>query len=286
MHELMRRTGSANPNQFAQWFDEATASWTDVEAPSHKPSKRIKQVTATKDQKKWYRIARGQQPLSERTLEQLARLFPDVRQYFFEGPDRLWEALWGPVHRLWDVCAVVFYDTPFRPNCEIESDVTVVTTYAGPSLTFDESLYNFECALLLRPYNDDGNEYELRDLSDSIAMYRLHQAVSALAKTDGVGAYRCVRACMDTVELWDQFDAFNTFSSLCVYDAINRELTETEIQRLKNEPSYRDSVRIGVGDIEQYAKWPRFFCSNKERMEILRIAPPERYQASLALQTY
>lgn len=273
MHELMRRTGSANPNQFAQWFDEATASWTFEDAQGRGPGEEIKQVTATREQKKWYRIARGQQSLSEKALAQLARLFPDARQYFLEGPERLWEALWGPIHRLWDVCGVVFHDVPFEPDRGIESDITFVTTYVGPTLKFEESLYNFERALLLRPYEDHENEFQLRDLSDSIAMYRLHQAVNALARTDGVGAYRCVRACMDAVELWDQFDAFNTFSSFCVYEAINRELTEMEIHRLINEPSYRNSVGIGDGDIEEYAKWPRFFCSNKQRMEILRIAP-------------
>lgn len=274
MHELMRRTGSANPNQFAQWFDDATASWTCEELQEHGPDEKIKQVTATKDQKKWYRIARGQQALSERALGQLSRLFSDARQYFAEGPDQLWEALWGPVHRLWDVCACIASDTPFVPNSDSDDGATViVATCAGPDLKLDETLYNFERGLLQWEDHPHDREFRLFDLSNSIAFYRLHQAVNALAQTDGVGAYRCVRMCMDARELWDQFVAFNTFSSFCVFEAINSELTEIEIRRLKNEPSYRKSVGIDLDDIEEYAKWPSTFCTNHQRMEILRIAP-------------
>jgi hypothetical protein len=279
MHELMRRTGSANPNQFAQWFDDATASWTCDESHEHGPDE--KQITATKDQKKWYRITRGQQALSERALGQLARLFPDARQFFLEGPDQLWEALWGPVHRLWDVCACVAYDTPFVPNSDPDDGITVVgTTFAGPSLKFDESLYNFECGFFRLNECPLDDEIQLFDLSNSIAFYRLHQAVNALAQTDGVGAYRCVRMCMDARELWDQFVAFSTFSSFCVFEAINSELTEIEIRRLRNEPSYRKSVGIDVDDIEEYAKWPTTFCTNQQRMEILRIPPWSPFRPS------
>lgn len=274
MHELMRRTGSANPNQFAQWFDDATASWTCEELQEHGPDERIKQVTATKDQKKWYRIARGQQALSERALGQLTRLFPDARQYFVEGPDQLWEALWGPVHRLWDVCACIAYDVPFVPNSESDEGLPViVTTYAGPDLKLDESLCNFERSLLMWADHPDVPEFQLFNLSNAVAFYRLHHALNALAQTDGVGAYRCVRMCMDARELWDQFVAFSTFSTFCVFEAINDELTEIEIRRLKNEPSYRKSVGIDVDDIEEYSKWPTTFCTNQQRMDILRVRP-------------
>ncbi|MGA7776974.1 MAG: hypothetical protein WCA85_04595 [Paraburkholderia sp.] len=284
MHELMRRTGAANPNQFAQWFDDATASWTWEDPQDRRPDKKTKQLTATKEQKKWYRIVRGQQALSEKALGQLARLFPDVYHYFAKGPDRLFEALWGPIQGLWDICENTTYDTPFWPNCDPDSGVTLVgKTYTGPSLNFAESLYNFERGLLLRPYDDFDKELDLFDLSCAIAMYRLHQAANSIAKTDGVGAYRCVRLCMDVVALWDQFDAFNTFSSFCVYEAINRELTEAEIRRLKGEPSYRESVGVSVGDIERYANWPRTFYSDRQRMEILQIDLPPRYRS---LQTW
>lgn len=281
MHELMRRTGSANPNQFAQWFDDATASWTCEELHEDGPDEKIKQVTATKDQKKWYRIVRGQQALSERALRQLTTLFPDARQYFLEGPDQLWEALWGPVDRLWDVCACIGIDTPFVPNPESDDGVTLIgTTYAGPELRFDASLYNFERRFFQLNYYPKDDEIQLLDLAHAIAFYRLHQAVNALAQTDGVGAYRCVRMCMDARELWDQFVAFNTFSSFCVYAAINNELTAIEIRRLKNEPSYRKSVGIDLDDIEEYSKWPSTFCTSQQRMEILRIPPWSPFQPS------
>jgi len=270
MHELMRRTGSANPNQFAQWFDKATASWTDEKAQGREPNRKIKQVTATKEQKKWYRIARGQQTLSPKALEQLSRLFTDARQYYLSGPGRLWEALWGPVHQLWAVCAMVSYETPYRPDPEIDPG----ETHTGPDLSFEESLYNFECGLLLRCGEHHEEELlELRDLSDSIALYRLHQAVNFIGATDGVGAYRSVRMCLDAREISEQFEAFNTFSSFCVYEVINRELTEMEMHRLKHEPSYRKSVGIELDLIEDYAKWPHAFCSNEERMDILHIGP-------------
>ncbi|CAB3799636.1 hypothetical protein LMG28688_04966 [Paraburkholderia caffeinitolerans] len=282
MHELMRRTGSANPNQFAQWFDEATASWTGEEAPSRKPNKRIKQVTATKEQKKWYRIVRGQQALSPKGLKQLSKLFPDAPQYFLEGPDRLWQALWGPVDQLWTICSCVVYDMPYRPDPEVDPG----ELFTSPELSFEESLYNFECSLLLRRRQFRDEEIELRDLAESIALYRLHNAVNSLGATDGVGAYRCVRMCMDAVELWDQFDAFNTFSSFCVYGAINGELTEMEIRRLKYEPSYRKSVGVSLADIEHYAKWPRDFCSEEDRMETLHICRSASSDSKFKLRDY
>ncbi|CAJ7592234.1 Uncharacterised protein [Burkholderia pseudomallei] len=270
MHELMRATGSANPNQFAQWFDDATASWQSEHAQADMRDKKIKQVTATKDQKKWYRIARGQQALSPKALEQLTKLFPDALQYFLNGPARLWEALWGPVYKLWGICATVSYETPYRPDPEIDPG----ETETGPELSFEASLYNFECGLLqrCREYRDD-ELLRLRDLSNSIALYRLHQVVNSIGATDGVGAYRCVRMCLDSEELRDQFYAFSTFSSFCVYETINGELIEMEMRRLRDEPSYLESVGVGIDLIKDYAWWPHAFCSNEERMDILHIGP-------------
>ncbi|MBB5506939.1 hypothetical protein [Paraburkholderia atlantica] len=167
------------------------------------------------------------------------------------------------------------------PNSESDDGVTVIgPTYAAPDLKFDESLYNFECRFFQLNYCPKDDEIQLLDLAHSIAFYRLHQAVNALAQTDGVGAYRCVRMCMDARELWDQFVAFNTFSSFCVYAAINNELTAIEIRRLKNEPSYRKSVGIDLDDIEEYSKWPSTFCTNQQRMEILRIPPWSPFRPS------
>lgn len=262
MHELMRRTGSANPNQFAQWFDEATASWCD--GAQGDGCDQTKQVTGTKDQKKWYRIARGQQVLSSKALTQLTRLFPDANEYYWSGPRELWYALWGPLQCLWTIAGSVVHDWEPGPHDPGE-------TFTGPELSFEESLYNFECDLLFR-LDDVDEEFDLRDLSQSIALYRLHRAVNELGKTDGVGAYRCVRMCMDAKELQDHVHAFSTFSSICVYGAINAELIEREIRRLKGEPSYRESVGIGIAHIEDYARWPHTFCSAEERKEILHIA--------------
>ncbi|MCY1294996.1 hypothetical protein D9M68_365330 [compost metagenome] len=76
MHELMRRTGSENPHQFAGWYDRITHSHTQ-------------------DSGKWRANFAGSRPLSKRQLSELAQIYPDAYDYHENGPEGLWRALWG-----------------------------------------------------------------------------------------------------------------------------------------------------------------------------------------------
>ncbi|HGM6965840.1 TPA: hypothetical protein ACKQDH_003340 [Pseudomonas aeruginosa] len=76
MHELMHRTGSENPHQFAGWYDRITHSHTQ-------------------DSGKWRANFAGSRPLSKRQLIELAQIYPDTHSYHQNGPNGLWRALWG-----------------------------------------------------------------------------------------------------------------------------------------------------------------------------------------------
>lgn len=260
MREVIWWSGTANPNQFGPWFDGQTVSWTY--APKSAANAKSGQLKATRGQKKWYRLAKGEFGISQTDLGYLARLFPDTYNQFWNGPDQLWSALWGPSEDLWMICGASVYPSPFRdPNEEPEP-------FAGPVLTFGESLDNFESSLLGKKLLF-GLPLELRDLVESIAMYRLHQTVNRFAKTDGIGAYRCVRMCLDAPEIRCHLRALSAFAKFSLYDAINNELVSMELDRLTHESSYRASV--GTEDAEAYARNPSAFCSNEQRMELLRI---------------
>ncbi|MCY1289136.1 hypothetical protein D9M69_435920 [compost metagenome] len=76
MHELMWRTGSTNPHQFAGWFDKLTYSHTQ-------------------DSGKWRANFAGTRPLSKNQLYELGRIFTDAHSHYQNGPCDLWRALWG-----------------------------------------------------------------------------------------------------------------------------------------------------------------------------------------------
>lgn len=64
MCEVIRRSGSGNPNQFGRWFDAETTSWTYAPKSAANANAKSGQVKATLGQKKWYRLAKGEFPLS------------------------------------------------------------------------------------------------------------------------------------------------------------------------------------------------------------------------------
>lgn len=76
MHELMHRTGSANPYQFAGWYDEMTHSHTQ-------------------DSGKWRANFAGARSLSKNQLDALGQIFADTHSHYQNGPCDLWRALWG-----------------------------------------------------------------------------------------------------------------------------------------------------------------------------------------------
>ena len=76
MHELMCRTGSSNPHQFAGWYDQMTHSHTQ-------------------DSGKWRANFAGARPLSQKQLDALGQIFADTHSYYQNGPSGVWRALWG-----------------------------------------------------------------------------------------------------------------------------------------------------------------------------------------------
>ncbi|SDQ22649.1 hypothetical protein SAMN05443245_0461 [Paraburkholderia fungorum] len=264
MWEAIRRSGSANPNQFGRWFDAQTATWTHIPKSGSDANAKSGQLKATEDQKKWYPFAKGESPLSKATLSYLARLLPDIYSNHWSGPERLWEALWGPPEDLWSICGASVYQSPLpKPDADPE-------LFAGSGLPFEESLHNFEASLLAR-HLMYGPELELRDLTESIAMYRLHQSVNRLAKTGGAGAYRCVRICLDAPEVRWHLRSLSAFANFSLYDELNSELVATELDRLKREPSYRTA--IDTSDVQAYVLNPREFCSEEQKVELALITP-------------
>lgn len=244
VRELAWRVGAANPHQFAGWFDERTG-------------------VSTQTMGKWRFNFNGERPLSEQQLNWLS-IFPElgnVRRFYLAGPADLWRALWGEdANELWALCGhhvhPYAYDDP-----DTLLRITDAVLLSGPGLCFEESLYNFECSILLG--QQYGQALDLRNLTESIAFCRLHQAINRIARIDGVGAYRCVRMCFDDDGVSDHL------SRLGIREMLDQELTRTEVARLESEPSYRAAV--GVDDVDSYARNPFKFCSIVERMEALRI---------------
>jgi hypothetical protein len=184
---------------------------------------------------KWRRNFNGQASLKEEQLDLLCGHFSDARHFYEDGPDNLWRALWGDAGGLWDICKL--------------------RGHAGPELPFSESVAAIEFSIYGKGW------LELDDLARSIAIYRLHIEINRWARTDGVGAYRCVRICLDDANVKKELDA------LGVYDRLHWYLYHIEIYRLISEDSYRDMVR--ADDLVDYAMNPRAFCSTEQRVASL-----------------
>lgn len=241
MNGLRIRTGAQNVSQFSEWINQRTEhlGWPDM-----------------KDSNKWYKYFKGdvsQEP--RRVLRLLKELFPETFSFFNEGPARIWTAMWSQsAETLWSICGFTGCEYPDQYSDE-------GTCLTGQPLAFCESAYNFECSLLMKI--DFGETLELRDLTDSIAIYRIHQMINSIHKTDEIGPYRCVRICLDDTNI------ISELKSLGIYELIDEELTKTEIARLKSEPCYR--ISVGAEDLDFYASHPFLHCPIQERMSMLRI---------------
>ncbi|MEX3556338.1 MAG: hypothetical protein VB131_07235 [Burkholderia gladioli] len=188
LNELAARAGTKNPEQFAKWFDAEMGDRHPMFGYSEEGSA----GAGTEGSGKWGKNFNGRTVLKAEYLTHLGELFPDAEQLYRDGPERLWTALWCPEEDLWSVCGTVAH---FRGW---PSDEHLV--FAGAELTFDESLYNIECSLLTTvQYAGDDLDCPcaptLKDLARAIALWRMHQRLNSIARTEGVGAYRCVYVC-------------------------------------------------------------------------------------------
>lgn len=272
MHELLRRVGAENTNQFASWFDSETRHWSKRPQRRAKSSEAV-QLPETQNQKKWYRIIEGRQAVSERSLSELRRLFPDAKNYFFSGHSRLFEAMWGDIDELWDIASFTGHSLELPGLGSLNHtpqliDPHTLETWVDASLPFTEALYNFECSLYGRL--QFGESLTIRDLSEAIALYRIHIAISRLCLTDGVGAYRCVRMCLDSEDVAANLKSLGAHrAKIDIFEAVSTELLHAERFRLRSEPAYQMS--IGVDTTDHYAVNPFAYCSHEARMQTLRI---------------
>lgn len=239
MRELAQRVGAENPHQFAGWFDKQTGVETQASG-------------------KWRLNFSGDRPLSPQQLQMLSRIDGDVAHLHCDGPADLWRALWGDVHELWPLCRNRFCDVgPMlddRTWSEIEGEF-------GDEKTFGSALREFEGELLL------ADAYcaplSVRHLTEVIALYRLHQHLNSIAPsdTDGIGAYRCVRMCLDDRIVQGELHR------LGVGELLRDYLAEMEIGRLNAEPSYRAAINV-----DSSAQWiinPRAVVSDNVRWQAL-----------------
>lgn len=241
MNSLRIRVGAQNPCQFSDWFDRETVhlGWTD-----------------TKDSNKWYKYFKGdvgQNPT--RILHLLGSLFPDCAGLFHEGPERLWTALWSDsTEELWSICTYTC--------CAFEGDEEgSLDVMTGNTIFFGESATNFEINLISKLLHSE--PYTLSDLSESIALYKIHQTINRIHKTEEISPYRCIKMCLDAENISSEL------KELGIYDFIYLELTKTEISRLRDESFYRMST--GASDIAQYALNPFGQRSVQDRMVELGV---------------
>lgn len=242
MNALRLRVSAQNPSQFSEWINHVSEplGWSDM-----------------KDSNKWYKYFRGDvSQVPTRMLRLLNEIFPDAHSLFHEGPDRIWSAMWAEdVTDLWQICSFLGYEYEDQEESE-------KTCLAGNTLKFSETAYNFECNLILNTELED--QINLSLFTEAIAIYRIHEMINKIHRTDDVGPYRCVKMCLDTQKVT------NELKSLGIYEFIYNEVIRTEISRLTNESYYR--VSVGTHDATGYALDPFLHCSITERMETLRIS--------------
>lgn len=241
MRELAKRVGAENPHQFAGWFDEHTGMDTQASG-------------------KWRLNFSGDRPLSPQQLQLLSRLDGEVARLHSNGPAELWRALWGDVCELWSLCRSRFTNDGPMLDDRIWSAIEGEFVNEKP---FGSALREFEGELLLADaYREP---LTLRHLTEAIAFYRLHQRMNSLApsEVDGVGLYRCVRMCLDDI------DVLYKLSLLGIYADVVSELEDMEFWRLRRDKSCR--MIIATDDLADYVGNPRAFVTDDSRWESLNF---------------
>lgn len=248
---LMDRAECPNPNQFGAWINKESEKlgWKD-----------------TQHSNKWYKLIDGKlthPPV--KAVQMLNQLFHDAERLYNDGPANLWRALWGNATDpavLWPLC---------RTRIDSNGPWFDETTWEGIEAnsinerTFRETIREFEGELLLAKAYDE--VLSLNHLTEAIALYRLHQATNSLARSDidGIGAYRCIRHCLDDPWVYWELTSFDGFR------LIHDQLVEMEIGRLTTERSYAASIGIDPGRVEWYADDPLSYIEDGTRWDHLNL---------------
>jgi hypothetical protein len=251
MNVLMKRIGCSNPNQFGAWIncESERFGWRD-----------------TQHSKKWYKLIDGEFTYPPvKPVHMLSQLFHDAEHIYNDGPANLWRSLWGNAVDptvLWPLCR-----TRFDSNGPWFDEITWREIEAEflNERTFRETIREFEGELLLAVAY--GEPLTLNHLTEAVALYRLHQATNCLAVSDidGVGAYRCIRHCLEEPSIFLELDSYNGF------DLVRDELVEMEIGRLTAERSYLASIGIGRHQVALYADDPLSWIDTAVRWDAINL---------------
>jgi hypothetical protein len=225
----MEKKAAANSYQFSQWFDD--------EIHKLDPEGRDSQSSG-----KWRKNLAGDVALGKKDLRVLAKLIPDVEDYFQHGPDNLWDALWGGDSRLWEICAIKGHNTGRKSEGSQAQDLV---TLVGPDIPFNESLFNFECILLAK-YKRLNGDLEMKDLASALSIYRLHQRLIQIARVDGTSAYRCVKLCLWSPSVSRQLE------NLRIYGRIATDLLVEESDRIKGVGAHRKCIAKSIFGSEDH----------------------------------
>jgi hypothetical protein len=247
----MRMAKCPNTHQFGAWINKESEQlgWGD-----------------TQDSNKWRKLIDGELTYPPvKSVQMLSRLFHDAERLYNDGPANLWRALWGNAADptvLWSLCRTrLDSEGPWLPEIIWEE----IEASSLRERTFRETIREFEGELLLaKAY---GEFLNLNHLTEAIALYRLHQATNSLARSDidGVGAYRCIRHCLDDPSIFLELESFDGFRF------IHNELVEMEIGRLTTERSYCSSVGIDTDQAEWYADAPLSYIDDGTRWDCLEL---------------
>ncbi|SAK41867.1 hypothetical protein AWB79_00499 [Caballeronia hypogeia] len=248
---LTKRIGRKNVNQFGDWVncESVRLGWKDTQSSN-----------------KWAKLDSGKfKNPPVKPIQMLSQLFDDAESVYINGPANLWQALWGDAtdpNVLWPLCRTRFASC--GPWIDEPTWEAIKSEY-NDERTFLETMRAFEGELLFALKCKE--PITLNHLTESIALYRLHQITNTLtvSNVDGVGAYRCIRHCLDDVHLWHELHSYGAFR------LINDELIDMEINRLAAERSYRTSIGIDRHLIQMYADDPLPWIEDDDRWRMLNF---------------
>lgn len=251
MNVLMKEIGSSNPHQFGAWINRESErlGWKD-----------------TQQSNKWNKLIKGKfTKRPDKPIAMLSLLFRNAKQVYDDGPANLWRALWGDATNpatLWPLCRTRFdSDGPWFYQITWEE----IEAKFLDERTFRDTIREFEGELLLAIAYDQ--PLTLNHLTESVALYRLHQATNRLARTDvdGVGAYRCIQLCLNDLCVSSELKSYDALS------LVRDEVVEIEIGRLTTEHSYLASVGIQRHQAKLYAHDPLTWISTSNRWDALSL---------------
>ncbi|EPC1629054.1 hypothetical protein ACRXAU_004231 [Yersinia enterocolitica] len=209
MQELMRRTNTTNPNQFAKWFDLRTENMR-VDG---------KEIPETTTSKKWYPIAKGDQSITKKTLADLKMFFDDIEIVYQYGPGGLWAALWGHTSQL----------------------VACMRTH--PMISASSPLKEFSTAITISANLGYTETLTIADLARAVAAYRFHLITDRKTQLEGVGIYICdlyfknVRNILNSELLTPELIELDLLST------ITSEIDKLELESRKDD-KYNSSFNI------------------------------------------